>query len=410
MLALVALFCAGYLAPYLLPSLVGRLGTDFGLTPTQAGGVGSALLLASALAGIGLTGRISRLGPDRIARCALVVVGLGYGLAAVTHSLPLLLTGCVLGGAGSGASTAVAASVLAKRPDPHRVFVIGLLVTSALAAGIFLVLPHLGTGHGLAFASIAVTGALALPTTSGLPGRGGHRLPVGGGEAAARAVRLPLPRRGAGITLALCLMLWSLTQNALWGVSGRIGLDRAGLTEAVLGVVLAAALGAGLVGTVGAGLVGSRFGTALPIGAGTLAIAACVALTGAAHHEAPFAFGEIAWNAVYPFVLSYLLGLAATLDREGRWGVLAGAASSIGVACGPLAGTLLVSAAGYPAMGVTLAAVLLAVAGPLVTVARNSAKESRAEAARTTTEPVPVPAPRGSGTPTPDPDASSAAA
>jgi predicted MFS family arabinose efflux permease len=407
-LALVALFCAGYLAPYLLPSLVGRLGTDFGLTPTQAGGVGSALLLASALAGIGLTGRISRLGPDRIARCALVVVGVGYGLAAVTHSLPLLLVGSVLGGAGSGASTAVAASVLAKRPDPHRVFVIGLLVTSALAAAIFLALPHLGTGHGLAFASIAVTGALALPTTSRLPGRGAHR--TGGGDAGGRTVRQPLPRRGAGITLAVCLMLWSLTQNALWGVSGRIGLDRAGLTEAVLGVVLAAALGAGLVGTVGAGLVGSRFGTALPIGAGTLAIAACVALTGAAHQEVPFAFGEIAWNAVYPFVLSYLLGLAATLDREGRWGVLAGASSSIGVACGPLAGTLLVSAAGYPAMGATLAAVLLAVAGPLVTVARNSAKESRAEAARATTESVPVPAPRAPGTSTPGPDASSAAA
>ncbi|MEZ0065859.1 MFS family permease [Streptacidiphilus sp. MAP12-20] len=380
MLALVALFCSGYLAPYLLPSLVGRLGTDFGLTPTQAGGVGSGLLLASALAGIALTGRVSRLGPVRVARTALVVLAIGFGLAAVTHALPLLLLGCVLGGAGSGAATAVAASVLARRSDPHRVSVVGLLVTSGLASAIFLTLPHLSSGHGLAFASIAVTGALALPAMRGLPGGVGSGVGDGVGAAAGRRpsggrASLPLPRLRSGITLAVCLMLWSLTQNALWGVSGRIGLDRAGLTEAVLGAVFAVALGAGLIGTLGAGLVGSRFGPALPIGAGTLAIAGCVLLTGGAHGAASFAVGEIAWNAVYPFVLSYLLGLAASLDREGRWGVLAGSASSIGVACGPLAGTLLASNAGYPAMGATLALVLVAVTGPLVVVARAGSAE-----------------------------------
>ncbi|WP_051943552.1 MFS transporter [Streptacidiphilus rugosus] len=370
MLALVALFCAGYLAPYLLPTLVGRLGTDFGLSPTEAGGVGSGLLLASALAGIVLTGRVSRLGPARVARTALVMVAAGFGLAALTHALPLLLLGCVLGGAGSGAATAVAASVLARRGDPHRVSVIGLLVTSGLASAIFLTLPHLGSGHGLAFGSIAVTGALALPAMRGLPGARASGAGTSGRRSPGGRTPLPMPRMRSGITLAVCLMLWSLTQNALWGVSGRIGLDRAGLTEAVLGAVFAAALGAGLIGTLGAGVVGSRFGPALPIGAGTLAIAGCVLVTGSAHRAAPFAVGEIAWNAVYPFVLSYLLGLAASLDREGRWGVLAGSASSIGVACGPLAGTLLATDAGYPGMGATLALVLLAVTGPLVLVAR----------------------------------------
>jgi MFS family permease len=367
-LALVALFCSGYLAPYLLPTLVGRLGADFDMTPTQSGAVGSALLLASALAGIALTGRVARVGPARVARVALVVLAAGFGLAALTHALPLLLLGCVLGGAGSGAATAVAASVLARRSDPLRVSVLGLLVTSTLASGLFLALPHMGHGHGLPFASIAVTGVLSLPAMRGL-----HR--PEGRAASPNLVRVTLPRLRAGVTLAACLMLWSLTQNALWGVSGRIGLDRAGLTEATLGVVFAAALGAGLVGTLGAGLAGARYGLALPIGAGTLAIAACVAITGGANQALPFAFGEIAWNAVYPFVLSYLLGLAASLDREGRWGVLAGSASSIGVACGPLAGTLLATNAGYTAMGVTLALVLVAVTGPMVAVARASAEQ-----------------------------------
>lgn len=44
---------------------------------------------------------------------------------------------------------------------------------------------------------------------------------------------------------------WSLAQNALWGVSGRIGLDQAHLSEVTVGAVFAVALGAGLLGVVG---------------------------------------------------------------------------------------------------------------------------------------------------------------
>lgn len=51
LIALVPLFTAGYLAPYLLPTVVGRLSAGLGLTPAQAGLVGSVLLLGSSTAG-----------------------------------------------------------------------------------------------------------------------------------------------------------------------------------------------------------------------------------------------------------------------------------------------------------------------------------------------------------------------
>ena len=50
--ALPALFSAGYLAAYLLPTLTGRLAADFHLTTTQSGASGSLLLLGSASAGL----------------------------------------------------------------------------------------------------------------------------------------------------------------------------------------------------------------------------------------------------------------------------------------------------------------------------------------------------------------------
>ena len=370
MYPLAALLSAGFLAPYLLPTLVGRIGSDFALTPTQAGAMGSALLLASALSGISLAGRVSSIGTVRLARAGLLLLIGGFALAAAASAgeLPLLLLGCVLGGAGSGTATAVAASGISAERDPHRITVLGLLASSTIAAALYLTLPHIGGGHRLPFACISAWGAIALAVSSRLgTGSTVRRTPT-----RRTAALAALRGRAPGFTLAGCLLLWSMAQNALWGVSGRIGVQRAGLSESAVGLVFALALGAGLLGTAAAGTLGNRVGRSLPIGLGTAAIACCVALSSSAHGPVAFAVGEIAWNGVYPFVLSYLLSLAARLDRGGRWAVLVGSASSLGVAGGPLAGTLISVHAGFTAMGLVLAAVLLLVALPMAAVARGA--------------------------------------
>ncbi|MFJ9520476.1 MFS transporter [Kitasatospora sp. NPDC101801] len=362
--ALVALFSAGYLPAYLLPTVVGRLVTGFGLTTPQAGAVGSALLLASAGTGLLLAGRVRAIGPVRLARCGLGLLIVGALLAAGATALPQLLAGCLLTGVGAGTATAVAAVAVAGSADPHRSSALGLLATSCVAAALFLLLPRLGAGHPLPFAALAGWAALALLTVGRLTL---DREPV----RARTRTRTVLPRRSAGLVLAGGMMLWSMAQNALWGVSGQIGLGRVGLSEQTMGLVFALALAGGLLGVTVAGAVGARLGRALPIGVGTAVIALCVLFTGGAESVGAFALGEVLWNTCYPLVLTYLIGLAATLDQGGRWAVLAGSASSLGVACGPAVGTALSAAAGYPAMGLTLGGLLATVAVPLVLVARQ---------------------------------------
>lgn len=358
---LVALFTAGYLAPYLLPTTVGRLDAGLPLSATEAGCVGSALLLSSATAGFLLASRVDRFGPRRLARAGLLLAAVGYGTAALTATVPLVVAGALVGGVGSGTITTVAAAGIAAERDPHRTTTFGLLGVSALAGALYLTIPHLGAGHGRPLAAIAVTALLVLPLTRRLPTR----------TAAARSLRVgtSLPHRRAGLVLAAALLCWSLAQNSLWGVSGRIGLAQAGLSEVTVGAVFAAALGAGLLGVIGAGALGPRLGRALPIGVGTALIAGCIALSAAADDLPSFATGEIAWNTLYPVVLSYLLSLAASLDQRGRWAVLVGSASSLGTACGPLTGSLLSARAGYPAMGVVLALGLLVLTVPMTAVA-----------------------------------------
>ncbi|MEU1459324.1 MFS transporter [Streptomyces sp. NPDC005727] len=364
---LVALFTAGYLAPYLLPTTVGRLDTGLPLTTTQAGAIGSALLLSSAAAGFLLASRVERAGARTLARLGLTLAFLGYGGAALSEAVPAVVIGALLGGFGSGTVTAVAAGGIAAQRDPHRATTFGLLGVSALAGVLYLTIPHLGPGHGLPLAAIALTALAVWPFTGRLSAATAlARRPAGPGAR--------LPHRRAGLLLAAAMPCWSLAQNALWGVSGRIGLGQAHLTEVTVGAVFAVALGAGLVGVLGAGALGPRLGRAVPIGAGTALIAGCIVLSASADGLPAFAAGEISWNLLYPVVLSYVIGLAASLDPRGRWAVLVGSAASLGTAAGPLTGSVLAAGAGFPVMGQVLAAGLLAVAVPMTLVALRAGR------------------------------------
>ncbi|MFG1669052.1 MFS transporter [Streptomyces sp. Y7] len=363
---LVALFTAGYLAPYLLPTVVGRLDSGLPLSPTQAGAVGSALLLSSAAAGFLLASRVDRVGARRLARIGLTLALLGYGGAALAHAVPAVVLGVLVGGFGSGTATAVAATRIAAHQDPHRTTTAGLLGVSALAGAVYLTVPHLGAGHGQPLAAIALTALAVWPLTG--------RIPVDAPTVASRRPAARLPHRRAGLVLAACMLCWSLAQNSLWGVSGRIGLTQAQLTEATVGAVFAIALGAGLLGVTGAGALGPRLGLAMPIGAGTVLIAGCIAVSASATDLPTFATGEIAWNTIYPIVLSYVIGLAASLDPRGRWAVLVGSAASLGTAAGPLAGSVLSAQAGFPVMGAVLAVGLLVVSVPMTAVALRAGR------------------------------------
>ncbi|PYC77496.1 MFS transporter [Streptomyces tateyamensis] len=400
------LFTVGALPAYLAPTIVGRLVGELRLTATQAGTVGSVMLLASAMAGIALAGRVDRLGTARLARAGLVLLLAGFTLAGTvpghpgsSDSMPLLLPACLLGGLGAGTCAAVAGTGIAAA-GRHRITVLALLATSGTAGALYLLLPHLGPSHALPFLALALTGALTFPLLLRLPAGRTTAVPDPAATAPASATTVPAsPIATAptgppllGPVLAAGMVLWSVAQNALWGVSGQLGLHRAGLNEQRLCLVLAVALGSAVLGVLAAGLLGDRAGRAAPITLGTVAIAACVVLSATATSPRAFAVGEVLWNALYPLVLSYLIGTAAALDPSGRWMVLTGAAAALGVAGGPLTGAALLAGLGAPWFAALLGVVLLATAAPLGLVARTVDRRTLAEP--TGPDPSAIPAQR----------------
>ncbi|WP_344445634.1 MFS transporter, partial [Kitasatospora nipponensis] len=290
----------------------------------------------------------------------------------------------MLGDLGAGLAAAVAGVAITAATDPHRASVLALLASSSVASGLYLLLPRLGGGHAPPFLAMALYGLLAVPLAARLPvaepatadrttaDRTAADHPAADHPAGRSPLRLP--NRRTGVLLVASMVLWSVAQNALWGVSGQIGLHRAGLSERSLGLVFAVALGGALAGVLAAGALGTRAGRVLPVGGGTVLIAGCVVVSSTARSALGFAGGEVLWNVLYPLVLTYLLGLAAALDPAGRWTVLAGSACALGAAGGPLTGASLVGALGYPRSGAALGGTLLLTAVPLVLVARTLAR------------------------------------
>ena len=98
--------------------------------------LGSVLLLCSASAGFLLASRVERLGARRLSRAGLLLTAAGYGTAAATTVLPLVVAGAAVGGFGSGTTMTVAAGRIAARRDPHRASTLGLLAVFGLMAAI----------------------------------------------------------------------------------------------------------------------------------------------------------------------------------------------------------------------------------------------------------------------------------
>ncbi|KPC91195.1 hypothetical protein ADL27_31670, partial [Streptomyces sp. NRRL F-6602] len=90
--------------------------------------------------------------------------------------------------------------------------------------------------------------------------------------------------------------------------------------------------------------------------------------------------------------------LGARLDPRGRWAVVVRSASALGVAFGPLAGSLLSEHAGFPVMGLVLGTTLVLLAAPLTLVAVHTTTRPlsfglvrRGGLTATGTPPLPVP-------------------
>ncbi|WP_136478133.1 MFS transporter [Pseudomonas sp. DG56-2] len=367
----------GLLGLWALPFLISAIINDLKLNEAQAGILMSAEFVFTMLASLLVAPFMGR-APRRTLALLGTMLAIAANLvsASMTELYSLAAVRCVAGiGAGLALACGNACVSSAKQPDriAGHMNVLSVLLMIVVMLGYAKVMAAYGL-PGLYYA-MAATMAVMLLAIPAMP----QRAPV-----VAAPVNLYASKGSGNILLslpAICMMLAMFVFQARdtmgWAFVERIG-TMVGYSGDEVGVLLSFQSFVGLIGPLLAAMVGKRFGLSTPV---ILAIL----LTGATslsyvlgeHSKTLYTIGVMTICVTYFYALSYLTGLAAALDREGRVVAAASSFLSLGLAVGPAISGGLISLGGFSlaawGIAVTVLLTLLLVIVPLASIRREEA-------------------------------------
>ncbi|HRD27007.1 MAG TPA: hypothetical protein PLO65_01770 [Caulobacter sp.] len=319
---------AGLFYVNIMAALVDGL-TSGGLSAKQAGLVASANVYGAAVGALTAVFIIRRL-PWRPTAVTVLLCLIAIDLVSpLLKAAEVLIAVRFLHGLIGGLLVGVAFAVIARTRTPDRTFGMLLVVQFGLGGLGLMFLPRLVPvfGPGVLFIALAAFSLATLLMT-----------PFLGAYAAAPKVVTAGPRPPTPwLPLVLVFGAIFLFQAANMGLAAYIiGLGKsAGLKLGFITDTLGAANWIGALGSVLVVVMGVRFGRLWPVVAG---LALTLAGTWAFHFsEAPWVYlaANIGTAITWAFVIPYLLGMSAALDKAGQMAALAGFFSKMGLASGP---------------------------------------------------------------------------
>jgi predicted MFS family arabinose efflux permease len=351
----ILLSCLGVLAVMLMPVLIGAL-VAAGIAPEQAGYIGAAEALGTALGCVLAAFWIQRIDWRLAAGFAIAVVVVGNLLTAVLVEFSALLAlRFLIGLLGEGTAFAVAMSVLGSTTQKDRNFAFAIAAQVLVGVLAFqLNIPREIWGVPGVVIPVAIFAGLILITVPWVPrlqaGEAGHGSTAGGGA---------IP--GLALAALLTMLIWCTGLGAIWAFIQLIG-ESGGIEPVQVGQALGLSTLIGTSGALAASALAGRVGRLLPV---TIALLVQVAMLTLLRGEMIWlqflltaATFQIFWNMIGP----YMMGTIALSDSSGRAAVLIPAAQIGGFFVGPvIAGQFLTQGAGYwPANVVAIACCLIA--------------------------------------------------
>lgn len=358
------------MAASMVPVLITAMIVQLEFSVSTAGGVATAMTLASVIA-MGLTGRfVHRFSRPRIARTGLGVMAIGFGLgAAASNNGPVVGMGIVIGGIGVGlvVGSAIAASAVTENPD--RTTTLVMVVNRAVAAAILLATPLFQNDLRLLLAALAGIALLGMIFAGGLP-----NLPS---EAHARgAVQGPPQNLGIGIIVAGLAFAWSATEDMVYAMALLLG-EAAGVTPDAAGMLLALQVSGGILGGIVAPFLIRGLGRGWAIAVVVVVSTAAKYLLVTTSSAAIYAVSIVSWGVTYGAALVLILGLAAKLDVTGRVGVFVSTGQLLGVALGPVTGGFLFESVSPVVFGTVVAIPSLIAGAWLFVISRGNSELDR---------------------------------
>lgn len=362
----------GLLGLWALPFLISAIIHDLNLNEAQAGILMSAEFIFTMLASLLVAPLMGR-APRRTLAIAgtLLAIAANVVSASMTDLYSLAAVRCVAGiGAGLALACGNACVASAKQPDriAGHMNVLSVVLMIVVMLGYAKVMAAYGLpGLYYAMAATMAVMLLAIPfMPQHAPKAQTHTVSAGSGN-----VLLSLP----AICMMLAMFVFQARDTMGWAFVERIG-TMVGYSGDELGILLSVQSMVGLIGPLLAAMIGKRFGLSTPV---ILAIL----LTGGTslsyvlgeHSKTLYTIGVMTICITYFYALSYLTGLAAALDREGRVVAAASSFLSLGLAVGPAISGGLISMGGFTlaawGIAVTVLLTLLLVIIPLNKVRRE---------------------------------------
>lgn len=363
----------GGLVPQMSPFVIGGLMAGLSLSEREAGLIASIELLALAVTAIAIAPVLPRFAYRRVAVFAVVLTLLAQSVSIFSASAMSLALLRGLAGIGEGALYAVSLSIVCSRSsNPDKVYGYFQVVWALTSVALFTMGGHLTAAfaHRGVFALIAGVILVLAPLLLLIPDARDKS-----NSRVARDTARTSPVLGV-MTIA-SIALYLTVSAAVYAFSTPLG-ERAGLDTTAVGYALTITTLVGLAGAGAATALNVRWGRTIPfsgfcVGLTLVALALCLSRSPTVYLVALVASGVI-----YYFSIPYLFGLAAALDRSGRWAAAAGSAYLFGFAAGPLMAGSVIAAVGYAGLAAVCVAITAAAWGLAMVVIRRLSGTARA--------------------------------
>lgn len=324
-------------SPLLLSGMVSTLN----LSEQQAGFISSADMTGYTVGTIVAFLIITRVDWRRLGIITLLLMIFANLLCSQLESFLLLMATRFLSGIGGGALTALMLSVIAQMRDPDSVYGLWFVAMSIIGVIGMLMFPALldNAGVGAAFMALAGLLIVALFFVKEIPRHALNCQSIGPVH-----TEISVYRTGLGV---LAILLVYIGLMGVWVYLGQIG-DASGLDPQQVANGLALSAMGGIAGGALAAWLGARQGRLFPISAGVVGMS--LAMIWLMFEPVPyyaFIICCIILYALWSFIVPYLLGTLAELERSGRALSLGNAALGGGYMLGPFFSALLVGKGTY---------------------------------------------------------------
>jgi predicted MFS family arabinose efflux permease len=344
----------GGLSAQMSPFVIDGLMKGLSLSERDAGFILTAELVTLAVTAIAIAPVLPRVSARRASFFAFTLTLLAQGASVFSSSWASLVLLRSIGGIGEGVLWAISLFIVASRssnPDKDYgyftvVWALGSIALFAIGAEITAAFQHRGIIALIAFVDLALAPLVFTPNT--------YLSTSDGASDTARQSSLP------GLMTLAAIGLFLTAGAAVYAFSTPLG-ERAGLDARAVGYTLTIASALGLVGAAAATAINVRWGRGLPTSAFCMGLVFAVLTLCLWRDPTAYVVALVVSIIIYNFSTPYLFGLAAALDRSGRWAAAAGSVYLLGFAAGPLLAGAVIATAGYAGLATICVAITIVV-------------------------------------------------